>query len=254
LRELRSLSSTKMRRNKGICLVEGERALREAASRGVLRYLIASVEEKGGKENALTDPGFPGVPLYLVDRRVFRELSDIRSGTGLIGVADIPPAANFQDLPGEETESILLFLDGLQEPGNVGGIIRTGWALGIRGAMLGPGTADPFAPKGIRASAGGVFHLPLFHPASREHLGTLQNSGYSIYLAESGGAPVETIRFSCRSILILGNEGRGASEEMERLGIKVAIPMAKGVDSLNVVVAGSMILRAMLEGRGEGKR
>ncbi|MBN2720836.1 MAG: RNA methyltransferase [Proteobacteria bacterium] len=249
MRELRSLSSTKIRRNKGVCLVEGERALREAASRGVLRYLIASAEETGGREDPRADPGLSTVPLYLVDRRIFRELSDIRSGTGLIGVADIPPAADFQILPGEETGSVLLFLDGLQEPGNVGGIIRTGWALGIRGAMLGPGTADPFAPKGGRASAGGVFHLPLFYPVSREHLETLQDYGYSIYLAESRGAPVETVRFSCRSVLILGNEGRGASEGMERLGIKVAIPMAEGVDSLNVVVAGSMILAAMTEGR-----
>ena len=252
MRDLRSLSSTNMRRKKGICLVEGDRALREAASRGALRYLITSGEEKGGNQDACTDPGFPGIPLYPVDRRIFRELSDIRSGTGLIGVAGIPPAANFQDLLREKAESILLFLDGLQEPGNVGGIIRTGWAMGIRGAMLGPGTADPFAPKGVRASAGGVFHLPLFHPVSREDLETLQDSGYSVYLAESGGSPVGTVRFSPRSILILGNEGKGTSEEMGRLGIKVAIRMAEGVDSLNVVVAGSMILWAMLEGREKG--
>ena len=251
LRTLRSLSSSKLRKKKGLCLVEGERALREAQKAGFLEYLILA---EGGGEIDLDQAGryFPRIPFYGLDQKTFRELTDVRTGPGVFGVARIPPPGDFGVLLQGKDPSILLFLDGLQEPGNVGGIIRTGWALGIRGVMLGPGTADPFSSKGVRASAGGVFNLPLFHGILRRDLESLRKGGYSLFLAESKGTDFLSVRFSPKSILVLGNEGHGPSEEARGLGLSIGIPMARGVDSLNVLAAGSMILGSMV--RGERRR
>ena len=246
LKNLRSIASTRHRRRKGMCLVEGERALEEARRGGVLNYMVFSEEGRAGTNTDFTAASFPGIPCFTLDRRSFSELSDVSTGTGVIGVARIPSGGDFTVLVEGKSPSVLLFLDGLQEPGNVGGIIRTGWAFGIQGVMIGKGTADPFSPKGVRASAGGAFHLPLYRGIDEQNLETLLGAGYSIFLAQAEGADLRTIDFPSRSILGLGSEGHGFSKEVRKLGRSVSIPMAAGVDSLNVVVAGSIILAEMM--------
>lgn len=247
LKILRSAASTRIRRRKRICLVEGERVLEEARASGFLDYLVFSGE---GRAAGRMDPdaaGFPGIPGFTLDRGSFSRLSDVRAGTGVIGAARIPPGGEFPTLLKRKDPSTLVFLDGLQEPGNVGGVIRTGWAFGIQGVLLGKGTADPFSPKGVRTSAGGGFHLPLYHGISEADLGELAESGYTIYLAQAGGADLGIVPFDPRSILALGSEGHGFSKTVRAMGQPVSVPMVPGVDSLNVVVAGSIILAEMMK-------
>lgn len=232
-----------------MCLVEGDRALGEAGRSGNLAYFVQS--ESG---TAMFNPRdvkarFPDVPCFTLENRIFSELTDVRTGTGILGAARIPPGGDFQVLLDASGGLFLIFLDALQDPGNVGGIIRSAWAFGISGVMLGKGTADPFSAKGVRASAGGVFHMPIYYDVDVREIDVLCKSGFSMFFAEAGGPVWREVDFPARSILALGSEAHGFSKEIRKAGHPLGVPMAPGVDSLNVVVAGSIILSEMVKDR-----
>ena len=254
LRDIRSLDSMKIRRRKGLCMVEGERSLREAQRTGNLLYIVMSEEQAvNGKLPPAGDFSSSVVPCYTLASAHFKELTAVKTGTGMLGVARIPAQGDpheLGDLPGR---SILFFLDGIQEPGNVGALIRTAWALGFTGLLLGDGTADPFSAKGVRASAGGVFHLPLYGGIGAREMEDLTSVGYSLFAADREGQDYRSIAYAERSILALGNEGSGFSEWVLQSGQTVGIPLAPGVDSINVVVAGGIIAAQMaaMTGRGD---
>ena len=248
LRDIRSLDSMKIRRRKGLCLVEGERSLREAQRTGNLLYLVVSEERTvdGGLSPA-EKISLSVVPRYTLPTDHFRELTDVKTGTGMLGVARIPAHGDPDELGSIPGRSILFFLDGIQEPGNVGALIRTAWALGFSGVLLGDGTADPFSAKGVRASAGGVFHLPLYGGIGPREVEGLTQVGYSLFAANKEGQDYRSLEYPERSILALGNEGSGFSEWVLQTGQVVGVPLAQGVDSLNVVVAGGIIASRMIK-------
>jgi TrmH family RNA methyltransferase len=247
LKDLRSLDSVKIRRRKGLCIVEGERSLREAKGSGNLLYTVVSLERavEGGLSTTGDLSSVP-VPCYTLEPAHFKELTDVKTGTGILGVARIPACEDHQRLGELSGRSTLFFLDGIQEPGNVGALIRTAWALGFSGVLLGDGTADPFSAKGVRASAGGVFHLPLYGGIGARDMEELASMGYSLYAAQREGEDYRSIEYPQRSILALGNEGSGFSQWVLKAGQAVGIPLAQGVDSLNVVVAGGIIAAQMV--------
>ena len=247
LKDLRSLDSMKIRRRKGLCMVEGERSLMEALRTGNLNYLVVSNERTEGSSFHAGNPELSDVPCYTLDRANFRELTDVKAGTGMFGVASIPPQRDPHELGDHPGRATLFYLDGVQEPGNVGALIRTAWALGFTGVLLGDGTADPFSAKGVRASAGGVFSLPLYGGVGAPQIGDLESEGFSLFVAASSGQDYRTIEYPARSILALGNEGSGSSDWVLQSGQAVGIPLADGVDSLNVVVAGGIIAAEMLK-------
>ena len=247
LRDLRSLDSAKIRKRKRLCIVEGSRSLEEAERTGNLLYLVKSDEEKDHADIPARRIRELQVPCYTLAHRDFRKVSDVKSGTNLLGVARIPEKSGTRGLKTIRDRSLLLYLDGIQEPGNVGALIRTAWALGLEGVLLGDGTADPYSTKGVRASAGGVFHLPLYAGIGRSEIENLMESGYSVFIAQKDGSDYRLIKYPERLILVLGNEGAGPSKWVIQCGKVVGIPLAEGADSLNVVVAGGIIASRMIE-------
>jgi len=242
----------RIRRRKGLCIVEGQRSLSEALRTRSLIYLVAS-QGRTTESGPSTHP-LPGadVPCYTLAQGLFGEITGVRSGTGVLGVARIPDPGDPLELPARPDPSIVLFLDGIQEPGNVGGLIRTAWALGLTGVLLGKGTADPFSAKAVRASAGAVFHVPLYENMGPGEVEELAVQGFSLFVAVSSGEDYRTVRYPGRLILALGNEGAGSSQWLRRAGRPVGIPLAEGVDSLNVAVAGAIIAAEMVSITGHG--
>jgi TrmH family RNA methyltransferase len=244
-RILRSLGSRKIRHRRGLCLVEGERALVEAGRSGFLEYIVSREDKSDSVFIKEETEAIRNAPIFLGDEVLFREVSDVVSQQGWLGVARIPTSPGMSDvLHGEK--KVLLYFDAVQDPGNAGALIRSAWALGAAGVLMGPGSVDPFGPKAVRASAGGVFHLPCYEGVGEEDLRPLKESGFVVYLADKGGAPYRNVDFAPRSILAVGNEGQGLSPWISGQGEALSVPMQEGVDSLNVVVAGSLILAAML--------
>lgn len=245
-RILRSLGSRKIRRRRGLCLVEGKGALTEAVRSGCLEYIVLRQDRLENTPWMRKKNGLGGVPVFLGDEGLFKEVSDVVHEQGWLGVARIPPLPGLPETFLEDRTVLLLF-DAVQDPGNAGGLIRSAWALGAAGVLLGPGSVDPFAPRAVRASAGGVFHLPCYEEVGGKELACLRQSGFTLYLAGKGGVPYRSCPFAPRSILAVGNEGRGLSPWISGQGELVSVPMKEGVDSLNVVVAGSLILAEMLD-------
>jgi RNA methyltransferase, TrmH family len=128
----------------------------------------------------------------------------------------------------------LIVLDGVQDPGNVGAIARSAAAAGAPAIAVLPGTADPYGPKAVRASAGNVFRLKV----ARVHWKDLAElDGYGA--APGGGAPLAEAPIESAGMIVLGSEAHGLSRQDLKL---VTVPLAEGVESLNVAAAAALIL------------
>jgi len=144
-----------------------------------------------------------------------------------------------------------LMAQGVQIPGNLGTLVRSAWAFGLDGVVVGKGTVDPWNPKVVRASAGAVFHLPLLgEPAGPDGSDGGGEAGGAVRLnvlcADAAGEPLDEVEEARARdwLLVVGNEGSGISPLLAHGGRSVAVPLVPGVDSLNVAVAGSILMAA----------
>jgi TrmH family RNA methyltransferase len=224
VRRLRRLAH---RREPGFVLLEGPRVLAEAKAAGLEFELIAVRE--GDK-----------LPFHSESRVVltpaaFRAATQTVTPQGAIAIARVHEA-----LPAEVVEAAraarwpLLVLDRVQDPGNVGAICRTAAAAGAPALAVLPGTADPYGPKAVRASAGNVFRLKV----AKAHWKDLEGlDGFGA--APVGGAPLSEAPIESAGMVVLGSEAHGLSRSDLRL---VTVPLTEGVESLNVAAAAALIL------------
>lgn len=224
VRRLRRLAH---RREPGLVLLEGPRVLREAKAAGVVFDLIAVRE--GDKlpfraESRLTlTPG------------AFRAATQTVTPQGVIAIGRVHEASVSEAIESAQgARWPLIVLDGVQDPGNVGAICRTAAAAGAPALAVLPGSADPFGPKAVRASAGNVFRLKV----ARAHWNDLGDlAGYGA--ASAGGAALAETPIESAGMIVLGSEAHGLSRKDLKL---VTIPVADGVESLNVAAAAALIL------------
>ena len=140
----------------------------------------------------------------------------------------------------------VLVLDAIQDPGNVGTLIRTAAALGVRTVVALPGTADIWNAKVVRGAAGGHFYLTVMHADLPELLKALRAADVPLWGADAGGRPVADVRAPKSLALAVGNEGAGLSAAVRAATSEiVSLPMTPGVESLNVGVAAGVLLYAL---------
>ena len=175
-------------------------------------------------------------PAYPVSESVLAEASDTETPSGVLAVVRQQP----RPLP--TAPNLLLILDRLADPGNLGTIIRASAAAGIDGILLAPGSVDLYNPKVVRASMGALLRLPV-HAASWDEIGSLVR-GLNVWLAAAGGERAYTaVDWREPSALIIGSEARGAGAEASQLaGGEIAIPIQAQTESLNAAVAAAVIL------------
>jgi TrmH family RNA methyltransferase len=137
---------------------------------------------------------------------------------------------------------LLLVLDGLQDPGNLGTIVRSAVGSGVVGTLVVRGGADPFGPKAVRAAAGALFRLPIARPGDDELVAAL--GGRRVWLADArGGERYDRVDWRPPGALVIGSEAGGASPELRGLATgRVSIPLRAGLESLNAGVAASILL------------
>ena len=245
------LRRRKTREREGLVLVEGVRAARECLDAGAdVRFAVISprlVHAPGGEEVAARLEG-SGSDLEHVNDAELAGLSDTEQPQGILLVAAQPPAG--MDALREGGRHLVL--DAVQDPGNVGTLVRAAAAFGLDAVVALEGTADPWGPKAVRASAGTAFGLPLVSMSAREALDVLGAKGVALLLADPRGAPVSDIAPVAGGFaLIVGNEGAGAGEAVRSSAVRaVGLPMRGGVESLNVAVAGSILLYLLTEAGG----
>lgn len=177
-------------------------------------------------------------PIVRVERGVdftqvlFDQLSDTRAPQNVIALFERPRGDASVILSRRDT--IAVALDGVQDPGNVGTIVRLAAAFDAAGVLLLPGCADPFGPKAIRASVGAILSVPIATITLGELLGR------SLFIADMHGQAVDPPARD--AVLVFGSEGTGVSDEVRRAAKAIAIPMSKSVESLNVAASAAILL------------
>lgn len=225
----RSLRESKYRKQTGCHLVEGDKLVREALISGVALETVFVREGYAGA----TD--FPCDTLLVTDG-VMDALSTAGTPQSLCAVAGTPSLS----LPAAP-EGVVLLLEDVQDPGNVGTLIRTADALGAIAVLLSPQCADPFSPKTLRASMGSVYHLPVVVTDIPDALRSLTAQGYTClcgHLQGSETLPPKTAKMA----LLVGNEGNGVSDASAALCYPYRLPMPGRAESLNAAVFGAILL------------
>jgi TrmH family RNA methyltransferase len=191
-----------------------------------------------------------GIPVRLVDEGVLASLSEVETSQGILALARRPAFDEeriYRDTP------LVLVAAGVQNPGNLGALLRTAEAAGASGAYLTDGAADPFSWKALRGSMGSAFRLPHRRRlTTAEALARLEARGVDVIAADPRAArPYHAADLRRPTALLIGPEGRGLAPGLQALATRsVAIPMANGVESLNAAVAAGILFFEAARQRG----
>src|SRR6185369_1706579 len=185
--------------------------------------------------------GLPGIRLAVVDDALFRKLADTESSQGVITLATPPVWKLEQTLRGQ---SLVVVLDGLQDPGNAGAIVRAAEAFGATGVVFTKGSVSPFNPKTLRASAGSLFRVPfLYGLAPSDVRSALEQREVEMFatVRHPGAEVAPGVDLRRRCALVIGSEAHGVSEALRAGATTLSILTAR-VESLNAAVAAGILL------------
>src|SRR5437899_3311099 len=260
LKEFRMALSGGLPTENGFVGVEGVRLVEEALRSGcpIQAVLFSESGERHHERlSSIIDRPEMAFPILRTTDRLFEGLADTEHPQGVAALVH-PRETSFDDFvraPLSACAPLLVVLAGVQDPGNVGTILRTAAAFGATGAATAAsgisGTANPFSPKALRASAGAALHLPILAGMSLPILmAQLKVAGVrtlasSVHEPQDGEQPLLApweVDWCQPAALLVGNEGGGLPEEVERSAdARIRIPMASGVESLNAAAAAAIV-------------
>lgn len=249
-RRIHALHRRRTREREGRFLAEGVRVVEELLTAGVVPRLalVSSSLEDSDRGAGLAERLEAATEVRRVADKELRDLADTATTQGVLVVADIPRASLPAVSPADD--SVVLLLDGVQDPGNLGTLARSAAAFGCGALLCLSGTVDPWNSKAVRASAGALFRIPVAQPAPEELDEWLDRHGYRVLAADAAGAPILAEPLSRRVALVVGNEGAGLSPDLRaRADRLVSVPMRGGTESLNVAVAGAILLYELTKER-----
>lgn len=256
IKNIKRLSRRKQREKDRKFLIEGARIVAEAVQSGWPLELV------------LTSPGFSGpdreqltgllksraIKTVELTPALFNELAETESPQGIIALAVMPGWRLEELAAGDRSGSpVIVVVDGVQDPGNLGTIIRSADAFGADAVLLTRGTVDLYNPKTLRSTMGSIFHLPVLHNLEAGDVALFLDSRGLTLLVGDPGAPNALSGIDLRGpvALLLGSEARGpVGEYAVRRRVTVTIPMPGRAESLNVGVAASIMLYEISRQRG----
>ncbi|WP_068674585.1 RNA methyltransferase [Oceanobacillus sp. Castelsardo] len=227
----KKLQKRKERTNTQTFLVEGYHLLQEAKnSNWHIKEIIA--------QEGVELPSWGGdFEITKVSNNVFEYISETRSPQGIAAIIEMK---KMEKVVGEH----ILLIDSIQDPGNLGTIIRTADAAGFDGVILGDGTVDLYNDKVIRATQGSVFHIPIFQKDLQEVIPELKADGFSVWATALEGATLYNgVSIDTKVAIVLGNEGAGVDKEIINEADKIVkIPIYGQAESLNVSIAAGILM------------
>lgn len=233
----RALKDRKARRMSGTFLVEGPKMLEEAVASGEALEAVLVQEDRAEEFDLPCD-----VPLFALPAHVLASVCDTKTPQGVAVVVRMPS----RPLRGDR----LIALDGVQDPGNVGTIIRTADAAGFDGVLLSAQCADPYSPKVLRATMGSVFHLPIaLTDDLPDALLSMKEKGMSVISSQLDGEPFYSATgLHDRFCLVIGSEGNGVSAPVRELAThRLMLPMRGRAESLNAAVAAGIMMYELMK-------
>lgn len=238
VKQLRAAFAGQARLSGGLVAIEGEHLLEEALRSGMVFKTVFVAEGR-----ALPGIVPRGVEVLWLTDEVFASVVETQSPQGVAALL-VPPVPVLEDvLTGVP---LILIAAGLQDPGNLGTLVRSAEAFGATGVLTTPGTVSAWNQKALRASAGSVFRVPVVSAGLEEIVG-LKARGVRLIATvgadDYGVQEAQTVDFASGCALLIGNEGAGLGEEwLEAADVRVTIPCPGPVESLNAAIAGSLLL------------
>lgn len=254
IKQLRKLvKSSKERMEKGLYIVEGIRMFREIPA----SLFVEAYVSEGALEKYEVDVSLELLELrdcHVLSDSVFQTISDTKSPQGILAVVRMR-TYTFEDICGCASDAdecpFILAAERLQDPGNLGTIIRSAEAAGVTGIMLSNDCADIYNPKTVRSTMGSLFRMPVYVSENlKEDINLLHKSNIKIYGAHLKGESMYEADFTKPSAILIGNEGNGLSEDIAAAADElIYIPMKGGVESLNAAVSASVICYEVMRQR-----
>ncbi len=250
LRLIRKLRTAKGRSEEGRFAVEGINLVSEVIGRGLdIDFIMVSEgwldDDRDERRIAVRNCAESGnITVCEAAENLFNRVTDTEYGAGVLAVVrkNEPDAGLIDALP---LDSNILVLDRIQDPGNMGTMIRTAVAAGYSLILAVRGTVDIYSPKVLRATAGMVFEIPVIYVSDAAELSDMiRRSGKkAVVTVPDGGRPYYEEDLSKNTALIIGNEGRGVSDEvMDLARTRVTLPMKGNIESLNAAIAAAILM------------
>jgi TrmH family RNA methyltransferase len=241
LKELRRALASPGRSESGLVGIEGPHLLGEALRTGLR---IACVFAAEGSERLLDEISLPAdVEVLQMPKELLRSALATETPQPVAALIE-PPAWTWANLLNNGSTPLILVLAGLQDPGNLGTIVRSAEAFGSAGLLCLPGTVNAWNPKTVRASAGSVFRVPILAASASDAVIRLQEAGVRLFAtAVHGAEPAHLVNLAQPVALLIGNEGAGVPPNLAaRADGAITIPCSGPVESLNAAVAASVLL------------
>lgn len=236
------LKQKKYRQQRGEFLAEGLRTVEEAVAFKAAQQIFYTVTEDERTLKLLEQAASRQLKLTCVSEAVMKKIADTETPQGIIAVC------RMQEQPLEQllaSGKLLLVLDRVGDPGNIGTMLRTADAAGVGGIILLKGTADIYAPKTVRSSMGSLFHVPVLSGvAEQEFIANAKKAGYQLLVTALDGADnLYQADLKGRLAFVMGNEAGGVSASLlQQADKRVFIPMRGRAESLNVAMAAGIVM------------
>lgn len=247
---LRKLNQKKYRQREQLFLIEGARAVQQVLENGSLEVQELFFDE--GQEYWLQEQWSTRIQrkdALIIDSKTFAEVSDTDNPQGVIALCRMPGEVEPEKLAG--LEGVILATDAVQDPGNLGTLIRTAAWFGVNAFISGQGTVDLFHPKVARSTAGATGTIPFINGDLSETLPVFEQSGWQVVLldAGAGSVPLQQLDRTNKTIIVVGNEAHGIDAALvadHRKRARIISPRgSNNVESLNAAIAASIALYAL---------
>lgn len=244
VKQVKKLYRSRFRQQAGVFLAEGIRLVEEMLLHGQIEQLFYSddlLTSERGKfllDKAKTLP----LEVYHCSKEVFKEICDTSNAQGILAVVKQPDSV--EDWDNRPDLDCILIIDRIQDPGNLGTILRTALGVGISGIWLIEGTVDLFNPKVVRASMGAILSIPFTFVTREQALSMCEANNLNLFVTElSGGLSYDQADYGKPLALVVGNEANGVDPFFTKhADQKVYIPLTNQVESLNVSIATAVFL------------
>jgi tRNA G18 (ribose-2'-O)-methylase SpoU len=239
------LNQSNLTRGSGLFVAEGDKVVERLIDSGFeVNSLLAEEEWAARLESRLS----PGTPIYVATRELMTELVGFRFHRGVLACGRRKPAPSLEQiLPPADQAATLLVCPAVQDPTNLGSIVRSAAALGATAILLGSECADPFSRRVLRVSMGSVLYLPIRESPdlAADMVVLREQHGFEMLatVLDPQATPLAEVSRPRRLALVLGSEGHGLDERWRQLSSgQITLPMQAGIDSLNVAIAAAVFL------------
>lgn len=229
VKTVRTLHRSKGRAETGLHFIEGDKLVRDAMASGAVLDTVFAVE---GTEFAAEQTA------VLVSASVMEAMATVQTPQTAAATVVTPSLR----VPDRYPNGLIIALDRIQDPGNLGTILRTADALGASAVLLSADSCDPFSPKALRAAMGSTYHLPIFVGELPEELDRLGAQGYQCICGHLSGEE-QLPKHQRDTVIVIGNEGNGVSEAVAERCVRYRMPMRGRAESLNAAIFGALMMQ-----------